>query len=139
MECHLRAMPTSSADDRPGFHSDVPVSELIERNTRAIKASVVRSAPMVAKTEDGVTHETWLTPIEPQGTRGLEPPNPRSRDRGLTQNSSRVHRLPIEGEYVGRWVKEQRNAPEGFVDPVTSDGTEFRLNTPVNELIERIT
>ena len=29
--------------------------------------------------------------------------------------------------------------PEGFADPVTSDGTEFYSNTPVSELIERVT
>jgi len=28
---------------------------------------------------------------------------------------------------------------EGFVDPVTSDGTRFRLNMPVSELTERAT
>ena len=28
---------------------------------------------------------------------------------------------------------------EGFVDPVTSDGTRFRLNMPISELTERIT
>ena len=28
---------------------------------------------------------------------------------------------------------------ECFADPVTSDGTEFRSNMPVNELIERVT
>jgi len=29
--------------------------------------------------------------------------------------------------------------PEGFVDPVTSDGTRFCLNIPVSELIKHIT
>jgi len=29
--------------------------------------------------------------------------------------------------------------PEGFADPVTSDGTGFRSNTPVSELIKRAT
>ena len=66
MECHMRALPTSSANDGPKFHSNMPVSELIERNTRAIEASVVNSTPLVAKTEDGVTHEKWPTPIRPQ-------------------------------------------------------------------------
>ena len=28
---------------------------------------------------------------------------------------------------------------EGFVDPVTSDGTRFRSNMPVSELTERVT
>ena len=62
MECHMRAMLTPSANDRPELHSDVPVSELTERDTRAIKASVVSSAPLVAETKDGVTHEIWPTP-----------------------------------------------------------------------------
>ena len=43
-------------NDRPGFHSNVPVSELTERVTRAFEASDVSSAPLVAETADGVTH-----------------------------------------------------------------------------------
>ena len=38
-----------------GFHSDMPISELIERDTRAIEASDVSSTPPVAETVDGVT------------------------------------------------------------------------------------
>ena len=64
-------MPTPSANDGPGFHSDLTVSELTEHDTRAIEASVVTSALLVVKTEDGVTHKTWLIPIEPHGARGL--------------------------------------------------------------------
>ena len=64
-------MPTPSADDGPGFHSNMSVSELTEHDTRAIKASVVSSAPLVVKTEDGVTRETQMTPIRPQGAWGL--------------------------------------------------------------------
>ena len=41
MECHMRAMPTLSADDGPGFHLDMPVSELTEHSTLAIEASVI--------------------------------------------------------------------------------------------------
>ena len=78
VECHMRAMPTPSANDGPGFHSDMPVSELAERDTRAIEASVVISAPPVAETTDGVTHEIWLTPTNPNRARGLEPPDPNS-------------------------------------------------------------
>ena len=66
----------------PGFHSDMPVSELTERDTRAIEASVVSSTPSIVETKDGITHETWLTPTEPHGARGLEPPDPKSGDRG---------------------------------------------------------
>ena len=76
VECHMRALSTPSANDRPRFHTNIPVSELIEQDTQAIEASVVYSSHPVAKTEDEVT------PIRPQGAQGLEPPDPRSRDRG---------------------------------------------------------
>ena len=78
----MRAMSTPSVDDRPGFHTSVPVSELIEHDTRVVEASVVSSAPLAVETEDGETHETRPTPFRPEGARGLEPPDPRSRDRG---------------------------------------------------------
>ena len=78
----MRAMPTPSANDGPGFHTNTPVSELIECDTRAIEASVVSSAPPVAKTEDGVMHGTRPTPFEPHGAQGLKPPDPRLRDKG---------------------------------------------------------
>ena len=45
----------------------MPVSELTERDTRAIEASVVSSAPPVAETVDGVMYEIWPTPTEPNG------------------------------------------------------------------------
>ena len=73
----MRAMPTPSADDGSGFHSDVHVSELTKRDTRAIEASVVSSAPLVAETKDGATHEIWPTPNKPHGAWGLEPPDPK--------------------------------------------------------------
>ena len=69
MECHMRAMLTLSVDDGPRFHLDVPNSELTKRNTQAIEASGVSSAPPVAKIEDGVTHEIWLTPNDPHEAR----------------------------------------------------------------------
>ena len=47
------------------FHSNVPVSELIERVTRAIEASDVSSAPLVVETIDRVMHGTRPTPTEP--------------------------------------------------------------------------
>ena len=50
----MRAVLTPSTDDGSRFHSNMPVSELTERDTRAIEASVVISAPPVAETEDGV-------------------------------------------------------------------------------------
>ena len=73
----MRAIPTLSVNDRPRFHSNMPVSELTERDTRAIKASVVSSAPLVVETTDRVTHEIRPTPIEPNRARGLEPPDPK--------------------------------------------------------------
>ena len=63
----MRAVLTPSVDDGPGFYLDVPISELTERDTRAIEASVVSSAPPIAETEDGVTHEIWPTPNDPMG------------------------------------------------------------------------
>ena len=65
MECHLRALSTPSANDGPEFRTNVPVSELIELDTRAIEASVVYSAPSIAKIKEGVTREIWPTPIRP--------------------------------------------------------------------------
>ena len=74
----MRAMLTPSVDEGPRFHLNMPVSELTERDTRAIEASVVSSAPPVMETKDGVTHETWPTAIEPHGAWGLELPDPKS-------------------------------------------------------------
>ena len=76
----MRALPTPSADDGPGFHSNMPVSKLIERNTRSIELSVISLAPPVVGNKDEVTHETRPTPIEPLGAQGLEPPDPKSGD-----------------------------------------------------------
>ena len=69
-------MLTPSADDGSRFHLDMPISELTERDTRAIKASVISLAPLVVKTMDGVMHETWPTPTKPHEAWGLEPPDP---------------------------------------------------------------
>ena len=74
------ANPVTS--DGARFRSNIPVSELIKRVTVAIEASDVALSPLVAKTMDGVMRETQPTPIRPQGARGLEPPDPRSGDRG---------------------------------------------------------
>ena len=41
-------------NDGPRFHSNILVSELTERDTRAIKASDISSTPLVVKTADGV-------------------------------------------------------------------------------------
>ena len=42
-------------NDGPRFHSNIPISELTERDTRAIEASDVISTPSVVKITDGVT------------------------------------------------------------------------------------
>ena len=54
-------------NDGPGFHSNIPVSKLTDRITRAIEATNVSSAPSIVKTTDGVMHETRPTPTEPNG------------------------------------------------------------------------
>ena len=69
----MRALLTPSVNDGPGFHTNIPISKLIERDTRAVEASVINSAPPVVETEDGVTRETRPTPNRPQGVWGLEP------------------------------------------------------------------
>ena len=61
-------------NDGPGFYSNVPVSELTERVTRAIEASDVSSAPPVAETADRVTHKTQLIHTKPNGVQGLKTP-----------------------------------------------------------------
>ena len=68
----------SVMNDGLGFHSDMAISELTERDTRAIEASVVSSTPPVTKTMDGVTHETRPTPTEPDRAWELKPPDPNS-------------------------------------------------------------
>ena len=65
MKYHMRALLTPSANDGPRFHMNIPVSELIERDTRAIEASVINSAPLIVETEDGVARETRPTLIRP--------------------------------------------------------------------------
>ena len=50
-------------NDGPRFHSDMPVSEFIERDTRAIEASDVSSTPPVVETVDGVTITKTSRPL----------------------------------------------------------------------------
>ena len=71
-------------NDGPGFCSNMPVSELTERVTRAIKASDVSSAPPVAETADGVMHGTIPTPTEPNGAQGLRSPDADSGNQPTT-------------------------------------------------------
>ena len=64
--------------------TNMPVSKLTERVTRAIEASDVSSTPPIAETTDGVTHETRPTPSEPNGAQGLELPGPYLGTRSTT-------------------------------------------------------
>ena len=41
-------------NDEPRLHSNIPISELTEHDTRAIEASGVSSTPLVVETTDGV-------------------------------------------------------------------------------------
>ena len=75
----MRAMPTPLANNGLGFHSNMPVSELTERDTRAIEASVVSSTPLVVETKDEAMHKTRPTPTEPNRAQGLKRPDPDSR------------------------------------------------------------
>ena len=112
MECHMRVLLTLSLDDRLGFHTNVLISELIERNTRAIEASVVSSAPLVVETEDGVTRETRPAPIRPRGARGLELLDPRSRDRGSKAGPRRARGYLTSNKSQGKNADEpQRPSP----------------------------
>ena len=60
------------------FPLNTPVSKLIEHDTRAIEASVISSAPPIAETKGGVTHEIWPTPTKSNEARGLKTPDPNS-------------------------------------------------------------
>ena len=81
----MRALPTPSANDGSGFHTNIPVSELIERDTRAIEASIINSAPPVLQTEDGVTCENTADLY--RTLRGL----------GARADRSKIERLRFEG------------------------------------------
>ena len=50
-------------NDRPGFHLNMPDSELTECVTRAIEASDVSSTPSVVETMDGVTITKMSQPL----------------------------------------------------------------------------
>ena len=57
--------------DGTGFHSNMPISKLTERVTRAIEASDVNSTPPVAETTDGATnHKNEPTLDRIPATRG---------------------------------------------------------------------
>ena len=72
-------------NDRPEFHSNVPVSELTKRVARAIEASNVSSAPPVAETVDRATHGTRPTPTKHNGAQGLRSPDTDSGNQPTAQ------------------------------------------------------
>ena len=90
-------------NDRSRLNSGIPVSEFIERDTRAIEASVVSSTPPVAETMNGVTHKTRPTSTEPNGARRIGPPDP---DSGI-QATAQVAGETNTGEQPDR--QEHRN------------------------------
>ena len=81
--------------DGPGFHSNMPISELTERVTRAIEASDVSSTPSVAETADGATITKMRRPLTGPllcvGARGkLDSQGDRTRGhRTMVQNLGR--------------------------------------------------
>ena len=72
-------------NDGPRFHSDMPVSELTERVTRAIEASHISSAPPIAETADRVMHGTRPTPTEPNEPQGIRSPETDSGNQPTVQ------------------------------------------------------
>ena len=51
--------------------------------------------------------------------------------------------MPIESPLRGNLLEGRSRSngmpPEGFADPVMSDGTRFHLNIPISELIKCVT
>ena len=63
-------------NDEPGFRSIIPISELTERVTRAIEASDISSAPLVAKNcGRGNAQNSNRPQPSPTGLRGSRHPN----------------------------------------------------------------
>ena len=61
-------------NDRPGFHSNVPVSELTEHVTRAIEASDVSSASLVVRNHGWGNVQNSTDPYQAQWAQGLKIP-----------------------------------------------------------------
>ena len=90
-------------NDRPGFYSNMPVSELTERVTRAIEPSNVSTTALVAETADRVTHGTRPTPTKPNEARGLGSPDTDSGNQPTAQVAG--------GTNTGEHPKRQSAAP----------------------------
>ena len=103
-------------NNEPGFHSDMPVSKLTERDTRAIEASDVNSTPPVAETVDRVritkTSQPSIGPLlctEAQGK--LDSQGDRMRGRRMmarTQGRVYVQKLIIT------FLKPKKLSPTSF-------------------------
>ena len=96
-------------NDEPGFRSNMPISELTERVTRAIEASDVSSAPLVAETADGVMHGTRPTPTKPNGAQGLGLPDADSGNQPTTQVTGRTNTSehPDRQKHRSLWPQER--------------------------------
>ena len=95
MKCYKRDLPTPSANDGPRFHTNIPDSELIEHDTRAIEASVINSAPLIAETEDRVMHENMADPYQTLKGSGVRAG---PRDRGSKADPRRVQSRPASNK-----------------------------------------
>ena len=65
-------------NDGPGFHSNVPVSELTERVTRAIEASDVSSAPPFVRNRGRGNAQNSTDPYQAQQGSGAQDKMPRT-------------------------------------------------------------
>ena len=94
-------------NDGPGFHSNMPVSELAERVARVIEASNVSSAPPVAETVDRATHGTRPTPTKHNGAQGLRSPDTDSGNQPTAQVAGGTN----TGEHLERQSAAQERVP----------------------------
>ena len=92
-------------NDGPGLHSNVPISELTERVTRAIEVSDISSAPPVARNRGRGNAQNSTDPYQsPTGLRGSRSLNCVSYARRVHESTSldpstahdtRIHELPL--------------------------------------------
>ena len=112
----MRAMPTPSANDEPGFHSDMTVSDLSERDTLAIEASDVSSTPLVVETVDGV----MITKTSRSSTK---PPLHAGAQEKLDSQGDRMRGCRMMAQILGRgyarklritFLKQETLSPTSF-------------------------
>ena len=103
-------------NDGPRFLSNVPVSELTEHVTRAIKASNVSSTPPVAETADGVTITKTSRP-------STGPPLRSGTRENLDSQGDRMRCCRTMGQILGRgyvrklrimFLKQETLSPTSF-------------------------